>query len=223
MAFRSLQSRKKRTQDIIKILKKTYPNTRLALNYSNPLELLIALILAARCTDERVNQVTAKLFKKYRTAKDWASVDRAVLEQEIRSTGFFRQKAAAIQNCAQVLVEKFGGRVPDKLEDLLTLPGVGRKTANILLGNAFGKPAIGVDTHVARVSYRLGLTKNTDPDKIETDLAQLIPDKDKVQYCLLIQRHGREICVARKPKCEICPLNPLCPKQGVKKSSRERK
>src|SRR5258705_5521702 len=163
----TVEQRKERTQNIIKILKKTYPNTRLALNYYNPLELLIALIPAARCTDERVNQVTAKLFKKYRTAKDWANADRAVLEEEIRSTGFFRQKAAAIQNCARVLVEKFRGRVPDKLEDLLTLPGVGRKTANILLGNVFGKPAIGVDTHVARVSYRLGLTKNTDPDKIE--------------------------------------------------------
>lgn len=137
------------------------------------------------------------------------------MEEEIRSTGFFRQKAASIQNCTQALVKKYRGRVPDNLEDLLTLPGVGRKTANILLGHAFDQPAIGVDTHVARVSYRLGLTRNTYPDKIEADLTPLIPDKDKVQYCVLIQRHGREICVARQPKCGICPVNSLCPKQGV--------
>jgi endonuclease III len=213
--MRTGQQQNTATRDIIKVLKKAYPNTRLALNYSEPLELLIALILAAQCTDERVNQVTAKLFKKYRTAKAWSSVDRAVLEQEIRSTGFFRQKAAAILNCTRALLDNFHGCVPDNLEDLLSLPGVGRKTANILRGNALNQPAIGVDTHVARVSYRLGLTANTDPDKIEADLAPLIPDKDKVQYCVLIQRHGREICVARNPKCEVCPLNSLCPKRGV--------
>jgi len=207
--------RKKRTGDIIKVLKQSYPEARLALNYSTPLELLIALILAAQCTDERVNRVTATLFKKYKTAKDWAGAKRSVLEEEIRSTGFFRQKAASIQNCTEALVKDFRGRVPEEMEDLLRLPGVGRKTANILRGNAFGRPAIGVDTHVARVSYRLGLTTQTDADKIEADLNPLVPDKDKVRYCILIQEHGRKICVARRPKCEICPLNPLCPKQGV--------
>ncbi len=211
----SVQQRKKRTQKIINVLTKTYPHTRLALNFSNPLELLIALILAAQSRDERVNQVTTTLFRKYKTAEQWSSLNRAVIEKEIQSTGFFRQKAAAIKKCTRVLVDQYAGRVPDKLEELLSLPGVGRKTANILRGNAFGQSAIGVDTHVARVSYRLGLTANTDPDKIEADLVPLVADKDKVQYCVLIQRHGREICVARGPKCEPCPLNSLCPKRGV--------
>jgi endonuclease III len=204
-----------RARDIIKILKKTYPDVRLALNFDTPLELLVALILAAQCTDDRVNMVTPALFKKYKTAGDWAKTDRGVLEQEIRSTGFFHQKANAIQKAASMLVDEFGGKVPETLEDLLKLPGVGRKTANILRGNAFGQAAIGVDTHVGRVSYRLGLTENKDPDKIESDLVKIIPASDQIKFCSLIQRHGREICVARKPRCEICVLNDLCPKVGV--------
>jgi endonuclease-3 len=211
----NVEARKKRTRSIIKILRKTYPDARLALNFTNPLELLIALILAAQCTDERVNQVTAGLFRKYRTAKDWADADRAVLEEEIHATGFFRQKAASIHKCTDALIERFNGNVPRKLEDLLSLPGVGRKTANILRGNAYGDPAIGVDTHVARVSYRLGLTGQEDPDKIEAGLVKVVPSTDQVAFCWLIQRHGREICVARSPRCAVCPVNELCPKKGV--------
>lgn len=206
---------KERTRQIILILNRTYPGVRLALDFKTPLQLLIALILAAQCTDDRVNQVTPALFRKYKRPRDWAAADRSVLEEEIHSTGFFRQKAASIHKCTAELESRFGGKVPDKIEDLLTLPGVGRKTANILLGNAFGQPAIGVDTHVGRVSYRLRMTKHTDPDKIEADLTAIIPAEDQVKFCSLVQRHGREICIARKPKCEICPLDDLCPKVGV--------
>jgi endonuclease-3 len=204
-----------RAKDIIRILKKTYPDVRLALNFETPLELMVALILAAQCTDDRVNMVTPPLFRKYKTAAAWAKTDRAILEEEIRSTGFFHQKANSIQKATSMLVEKYGGKVPENLDDLLQLPGVGRKTANILRGNAFGQPAIGVDTHVGRVSYRLGLTANKDPDKIESDLVKIIPPADQIKFCSLIQRHGREICIARKPRCEICVLNDLCPKVGV--------
>ncbi len=208
-------ARKVRVKAIIRILKKTYPGVRLALDFNTPLELLVALILAAQCTDSRVNQVTPGLFRKYRKAKDWMDEDRTVLEHEIHSTGFFRQKAASIQKCAAALVERFNGEVPRKPEDLLTLPGVGRKTANILRGNAFGDPAIGVDTHVARVSFRLGLTRQTEPDKIESDLTEVVPRAEQVKFCSLIQRHGREVCVARKPGCETCGLEELCPRTGV--------
>jgi len=211
----NVEARKKRVKSIIKTLKKTYPHERLALDFTTPLELLIALILAAQCTDERVNRVTPMLFRKYRTAKDWMNADRAELEDEIHSTGFFRQKSSSIQKCTTELVERFDGEVPRKLDDLLALSGVGRKTANILRGNAFGDPAIGVDTHVGRLSFRLGLTKQTDPDKIEADLTAVIPRADQVQFCFLLQRHGREICLARKPKCDACVVSALCPKQGV--------
>ena len=207
--------RKLRVESIIKSLKKTYPDVRLALDFNTPLELLIALILAAQCTDDRVNRVTPGLFRKYRKARDWMEAERLVLEEEIHSTGFFRQKAGSIQKCTAELVERFNGEVPRKLDDLLTLPGVGRKTANILRGNAFGDPAIGVDTHVSRLSFRLGLTKQTDPDKIEADLVDLVPRAAQVKFCPLIQRHGREICIARKPKCDICGLRDLCPRNGV--------
>ena len=209
------EEKRKRLLEIIKILDKTYPGVKLALNFKNSLELLIALILAAQCTDERVNRVTATLFKKYRTASDWAKVDRATLEGEIRPTGFYRNKAKAIQECCRQIVERFGGKVPDRLEDLLTLPGVGRKTANILRGNVFGQPAIGVDTHVGRLSQRLGLSVQTDPDKIEFDLNPLVPAKDKVRFCHLLQAHGRKICLARRPHCPACPVNYLCPYPAV--------
>jgi endonuclease-3 len=211
----NVAERKKRVKSIIRILRKTYPDARLALDFNTPLELLIALILAAQCTDERVNRVTPILFRKYRTAKDWMNSDRAELEQEIHTTGFFRQKAASIQKSTTALVEQFNGEVPRQLEELLTLPGVGRKTANILRGNAFGEPAIGVDTHVARLSFRLALTQQTDPDKIEADVTAVVPKADQVRFCWLLQYHGRQICVARKPKCETCVINELCPKQGV--------
>jgi endonuclease-3 len=211
----NVETRKTRAKAVIRILNKTYPQVRLALDFTTPLELLIALILAAQCTDERVNRVTPFLFRKYRTAKDWATADRSILEQEIHTTGFFRQKAASIQKCTGELLERFNGNVPRKLDDLLSLPGVGRKTANILRGNAFGDPAIGVDTHVGRVSFRLGLTKQADPDKIEADLVEVVPRRNQVKFCSLIQAHGRKICVARRPRCEICPLDQLCPKRGL--------
>jgi endonuclease-3 len=207
----TIQARKRRVAQILRILERTYPDTKLALNFTSPLELLIALILAAQCTDERVNQVTAELFPKYRTASDWAELPRERLEQEIRSTGFYRNKAKAIQECCQSLIAQFNGRVPATFEELIALPGVGRKTANILLGNAFGKPAIGVDTHVGRLAQRLGLSGASDPDKIELDLNPLVPDDWKVRFCHLLQAHGRSICLARKPDCPVCPINKLCP------------
>lgn len=211
----NVTARKKRVAKIVGVLKETYPAIRLALDFTTPLELLIALILAAQCTDERVNRTTPALFKKYRSAKAWATTDRAVLEHEIHATGFFRQKSASIQKCTAMLVEQFGGEVPRTLDDLLTLPGVGRKTANILRGNAFGDPAIGVDTHVGRLAYRLGLSKEEDPNKIEADLTEVVARKDQTRFCSLIQRLGREVCSARSPRCEECPITELCPKRGV--------
>ncbi len=205
------RERRQRVQKVIRILDRTYQGVTLALDFTTPLELLIALILAAQCTDERVNQVTARLFEKYRTPQDWAGADRATLEAEIRPTGFYRNKAKAIQECCRQIVERFRGKVPENLEDLVTLPGVGRKTANILRGNAFDEPAIGVDTHVGRLGQRLGLTAESDPDKIEFDLNPLVPDNIKVRFCHLLQAHGRTICLARKPNCPACGVNQLCP------------
>ncbi|MFQ5802094.1 MAG: endonuclease III [Candidatus Methylomirabilales bacterium] len=205
------EERRQRVQKVIQILDRTYSGVALALNFKTPLELLIALILAAQCTDERVNQVTAPLFKKYRAAHNWAGADLVTLEAEIRPTGFYRNKAKAIRACCQMLCDRFDGKVPQGLEDLVSLPGVGRKTANILRGNAFDEPAIGVDTHVARLAQRLGLTPQTDPDKIEFDLNPLVPDKVKVRFCHLLQAHGRAICLARKPKCSACPIHHTCP------------
>ena len=200
-----------RARKIVGILERTYPGARLALDFRTPLELLIALILAAQFRDTRVNEITPGLFKTYRHPEDWAGADRETLEGEIRKVTFFRNKAKAIQACCRELVARFGSRVPERLEDLVSLPGVGRKTANILRGNAFGQPAIGVDRHVARVSQRLGLTEETDPDKIEHDLNPKVPDRLKVRFCYLLQAHGRAICLARKPDCPACPLNRLCP------------
>jgi len=213
------KERRRRVQKIVALLDRAYPETELALNFTTPLELLVALILAAQCTDERVNQVTAGLFKKYRTAGDWARIPRATLEKEIRSTGFYRNKAKSIQACCAELVTRFGGRVPDNLDDLVTLPGVGRKTANIVLGNAFGQPAIGVDTHVGRLAQRLGLTRQTNPDKMEVDLNSVVPDALKVRFCHLLQAHGRSICLARKPDCQSCPIDRLCPFPSLTKSA----
>ena len=210
-----LAKRKSRARKITSSLRKEYPNVRLALDFTTPLDLLIALILAAQCTDERVNRVSAVLFRKYRKAADWASLDRTVLEEEIRSTGFYRNKAKAVQGCTQALVDRFGGEVPEGFEDLLTLPGVGRKTANILRGNAFGQPAIGVDTHVGRLARRLGLSEEKDPDKVEADLAEVVAIGSQVVFCQLVQLHGRATCAARKPKCEACVIEKLCPKVDV--------
>lgn len=210
-ARETVRAKKKRVQRIVSILGRRYKKAGLALRFTMPLELLIALILAAQCTDERVNQVTAPLFKRYRRPEDWAGLDRADLEAKVRPTGFYRNKAKTIQECCRALIDRFDGRVPETLEDLVSLPGVGRKTANILLGNAFGKPAIGVDTHVKRLAQRLGLTRQQDPDKIEADLNPLVADRTKVRFCRLLQAHGRAICVAGTPKCQDCAVNRYCP------------
>lgn len=200
-----------RTAKIVEALEKVHPDARLELDFTSPLELLVALILAAQCTDKKVNEVTATLFRRFRTARDFAAVSQEDLEEAVRPTGFYRQKAKAIRACCAQIVERFGGRVPDDLDALVTLPGVGRKTANIVLGNAFGIPGIGVDTHVGRLAQRLGLTKQTDPDKIEADLAKIVPAARQVRFCHLLQFHGRRVCAARAPKCPDCTLSPLCP------------
>lgn len=201
-----------RVQKIIVRLKRVHPDARLALEYSSPFELLVALILAAQCTDEKVNEVTSSLvFNKYRTPADYVRVPAAELEADIRPTGFYRNKTKSIQRCCQQLIERFDGEVPATLDALVSLPGVGRKTANIVLGNAFGQPGIGVDTHVMRLSQRLGLTHHTDPDKIEADLTPIVPKKEQVRFCHLLQFHGRRVCIARKPQCYACTIADLCP------------
>jgi endonuclease-3 len=204
------QFNQKRTKKIIKFLSKEIPDSRIALKFSNPLELLIATILSAQCTDVKVNQVTVELFRKYRSARDYAKANLVELEEDIRSTGFYRNKAKSIQRCCQVLVARFGGEVPTTLEDLVTLPGVGRKTANVLLGNAFGTPGIVVDTHVHRVSQRIGLTNNDDPVKIEFDLMEIVPKEEWTHFSNLLIWHGRKTCVAKKPLCEQCPIRKWC-------------
>jgi endonuclease-3 len=200
----------KRVKDIIKILTKGIPDTTIALTFSSPLELLIATILSAQCTDVRVNEVTATLFKKYRSAKDYAQGNLPELEQDIRPTGFYRNKAKSIQKCCQELVGRFGGEVPRTLEEMVTLPGVGRKTANVILGNAFGIPGIVVDTHVRRVSQRIGFTKKDDPVKIEFDLMEIVPKEEWTHFSNLLIWHGRRTCVARKPLCDSCAIRKLC-------------
>lgn len=201
---------RKRVKEIIKILSREIPDSRIALKFSNPLELLIATILSAQCTDVKVNQVTADLFKKHPSARNYAEANLAELEKEIRPTGFYRNKAKSIQRSCQELVKRFGGNVPKTLEELVTLPGVGRKTANVILGNAFGTPGIVVDTHVHRVSRRIGLTKNDDPVKIEFDLMEIVPQEEWTRFSNLLVWHGRRTCVARKPLCGICPIRKWC-------------
>jgi len=200
-----------RVKKIIGKLNRAHPDAKLDLDFSNPLELLIALILAAQARDDLVNQVTPALFAKYRHAKDYASAPPEQLSADIRRINFYRVKSGRIKNCCAELVRSFKGEVPRKLDDLLTLPGVGRKTANILLGNAFGQQAIGVDTHVMRLSQRLGFTKNTNPDKIEFDLTAIVPEKQQVRFCHLLQYHGRRVCFAKKPRCPECTIRHLCP------------
>jgi endonuclease-3 len=204
------ESDQKRVKKIIRILSKEISDSTIALKFSNPLELLIATILSAQCTDVKVNQVTEELFKEHRSARDYAESNLAKLEEEIRPTGFYRNKAKSIQKCCQELVNQFGGKVPKTLEDLVTLPGVGRKTANVILGNAFGIPGIAVDTHVHRVSRRIGLTKNDDPVKIEFDLMEIVPKEEWTHFSNLVIWHGRKTCVARKPLCGICPIRKWC-------------
>src|SRR4030066_1542507 len=200
----------KRVKEIIKILSKEIPDSRIALKFSNHLELLIATILSAQCTDVKVNQVTESLFKKYRSARDYAEANPTEFEENIRPTGFYRNKTKSILKCCQELVARFGGKAPNTLEELVTLPGVGRKTANVILGNAFGVPGIAVDTHVQRVSQRIGLTKNSDPVKIEFDLMEIVPKEEWTHFSNLLVWHGRRTCMARKPLCEICPIRKWC-------------
>lgn len=208
---------KSRTKKIIGRLKKEYPDARCSLNYSNALELLIATILAAQCTDERVNIVTADLFRKYRGPDDYLKVPREELEQDIRSAGFFRNKAKSIQGACEIISNKYKGRVPDTMEELLALPGVARKTANVVLGNAFGiASGVVVDTHVTRLTARLGLTKEENPEKIERDLIELVPKKDWVDFSHLLIYHGRKVCKARSPLCNECVLEDLCPSSLLK-------
>ncbi len=207
----SLEQTKTRVKKIIAKLKKSHPDAKQALEFSNPLELLVALMLAAQARDELVNSVTAKAFKKYRTAAAWAKEKPEKLQEQLRKINFYRRKTAAIQSACRELVERFDGQVPDNLDDLLTLPGIGRKTANIVLGNAFGKQTIGVDTHVARLSQRLGLSDKKDPDKIEADLTPIVPGPSRMKFCHLLQFHGRRVCLAKKPDCASCPISQLCP------------
>lgn len=197
---------------ILALLKKQYPKVTGALNYKNPLELLISTILSAQCTDERINIVTKKLFSKYRKIKDYANANLKEFEKDIYSTGFYRNKARNIITACQIIIKKFKGTVPNNFDELLSLPGVARKTANCVMGNAFGIPSgVVVDTHVSRITQRLGLTKNTDPNKIEQDLIKIIPKNEWIMFSHRLIWHGRKVCDARKPKCEICNLNKLCP------------
>ena len=204
--------KQERAQEIVVRLKRMYPKAKCSLDFTNPFELLIATILSAQSTDARVNIVTKSLFRKYPDAATMARATQPAMERDVRQTGFFRNKAKAVIACSKAIVEKHGGRVPDTMEELTALPGVGRKTANVVLSNAFKKPVgIVVDTHVTRVSGRLGLTSNTDAVKIEEDLMKLIPQKEWTVFSHRLIAHGRAICIARKPKCAECALNDVCP------------
>jgi endonuclease-3 len=211
---------KQQAQRVTQALFKTYPEAHCALNHANPFQLAVATILSAQCTDERVNIVTKELFKKYKTPRAFADAELEELEQDVKSTGFFRNKAKSIKGFAQAVVSEYAGKVPQDLDTLVKLPGIGRKTANVVLGTGFGIPSgVVVDTHVQRLSQRLGLTKNDDAVKIEQDLMTLLPEKDWIQFSHAMIWHGRQICIARKPKCSICPMNSFCPKIGVKESA----
>jgi len=200
-----------RARKILAALAKAYPDAKIALDFTSPLELLVATILSAQCTDERVNMVTPALFKKYRTARDYARAEPSTLEQEIRSTGFYRSKTRSLMGMAQGLVERHGGEVPRERDALTALPGVGLKTANVVLGNAFGAQALAVDTHVFRVSQRLRLARSEDPDEIHDQLVEVLPKNALTQATHLLITHGRRTCVARKPLCPVCPVRTLCP------------
>ena len=199
---------------LLKLLNEEIPDPKVALHSATPLQLLVATILSAQCTDERVNQVTRALFARYRTAEDYANADPAVLEKEIRSTGFYKAKARNLIRCGQALVSRFEGQVPRTMDDLITLPGVGRKTANIILGNCFGVPAVVVDTHVKRVAQRLGLADTDDPEKIEVALQRVLPKASWTRGSHQLLLHGRQVCRARAPQCQTCRLYALCPWEG---------
>jgi len=221
MAREPNEAKTARVKKILAGLKKTYPDAHCELDHSNPLELLVATILSAQCTDKRVNLVTPHLFKKYRSAGDYADADTATLEQEIKTTGFFRNKAKSIKTACRNLVEKHRGQVPRTMEELTALGGVGRKTANVVLGNAFNvNVGVVVDTHVARLSQRLGLTKETQPEKIEQDLMKLVPQDQWTMLSHWLIWHGRRRCYARNPECPNCEVKPLCPRVGVKPATK---
>jgi len=208
----NIENKKEFARQIVSLLKAHYPDSKVALNFTNSWELLVAVVLSAQCTDERVNQVTRSLFKKYKTVEDYAKADLREFEQDIKSTGFYKNKAKNIINIAKIILDKYGGKVPNKMEELLKLPGVARKTANIVLGNAFGiVEGIAVDTHVRRLAKRLGLSDKNDPVKIEKDLMEIFDRKDWFKVTYMLIDHGREICEAKKPRCDKCFLNEICP------------
>lgn len=212
----SKRARRERAAEILARLRREYPRTRLALDFQSPLQLLMATVLAAQCTDQKVNEVTPPLFRRYPAARDFAAADLAELEEMVRQTGFFRNKAKALKNLGMTLAAEHGGEVPDSMELLVALPGVGRKTANVVLGNAFGRnEGIAVDTHVQRLSRRLFLTEEEDPEKIERDLVVLLPREEWTRFALLLQDHGRKTCKARKPECAVCPVADLCPSAEI--------
>lgn len=209
---------KKKLGELTSILKKAYPDADCSLDHKDPFQLLIATILSAQCTDERVNRVTPALFKKYPGPAEMAKAQVADLEKLVHSTGFYKNKALSLKEASKALMENFGGKVPRSMEELLTLRGVARKTANVVLGSSFGIAAgVVVDTHVKRLAFRLGLTKETDPAKIEQDLMKALPKSDWIWFAHALVLHGRAVCDARKPLCEKCPAAGLCPKNGVKK------
>jgi endonuclease-3 len=212
------QDARQRAQEIVRRLADEYPDAECALRQGNPLQLLVATVLSAQCTDARVNLVTRDLFKKYRRAADYAAAPPGELEQDIRSTGFFRNKAKSIRECCRLLDERHGGKVPDRMDDLVQLPGIGRKTANVILGTAMGQATgVVVDTHVQRLSRRMGLTRQRDPEKIEHVLMKLIPQDEWIDFSHRMIHHGRRVCSARKPACDECCLNDVCPKIGVRR------
>jgi endonuclease-3 len=201
-----------RASKVLELLEKNYPNSKIALDYANPLQLLVATILSAQATDQQINMITPRLFKKYKTAEDYASADLQELEQYIKSSGFYHNKAKNIQKCCKALVEKFNSKVPRTMNELVDLPGVGRKTANIILANAFGiVEGVAVDTHVGRLAQRLGLSENKDPNKIEADLMKIVPKDQWMRITDLLIFHGRRVCTAKKPNCAGCVLNKICP------------
>jgi len=208
---------KKRTHEIIRQLKRSYPEAKCSLNHTNAFELLVATILSAQCTDDRVNIVTADLFRKYRKPDDYLKVSPRELEKDIQSTGFFRNKTKSIQGASKMLIDEYGGEVPQTMDELLELPGVARKTANVVMGNAFHiASGVVVDTHVTRLSHRLGLTKEKDPQKIERDLVEIVPKKDWILFSHLLIAHGRKVCKARAPLCEECQVEKWCPSSKLK-------
>ena len=201
----------KNIDEIIRLLNKTYPQAlTTSLNFKNPFELLISTILAAQCTDKLVNKVTPILFQKYKSPQEFANADLLELQDDIRQTGFFRNKSIAIIKCSKDIIEKFEGKVPDSIDDLVKLHGVGRKTANVVIANAFGKQSIIVDTHMLRISKLIGLTVNSNPDKVEFDLKKIVPEESWTNFSHKIVEHGISICIARRPKCEICPISDYC-------------